>query len=294
MTDGQRPEAIANGNEELLSELAWTVEMSEGEFTLLLARCNYSHLRERLVKQLREQYQLKLREIRLEPSVKTLYTTIQEALGEEKPSAVMVLGLESVEAIEQVLTSTNQVREEFRKNFPFPLVLWINDELLPLLIRLVPDFRSWGTSFNFTLATDELIDFLRQKSEKVFAAVEAVDELVRTDAIFSSLERVEIESALKQLQNQRVELDPELEANLEFCLGRDDYASEQIDSALDHYQKSLAKYESFRLIPPRIGGVRGAKSYCYSATPYPVSRRQVLLSSGTAQSTRKSRLLAES
>nr|MDJ0717170.1 hypothetical protein [Prochloraceae cyanobacterium] len=239
MTDGQRLEAIANGNEELLSEMAWTVEMSEGEFTLLLARCNYSHLRARLVKQLREQYELKFREIRLEPSVKTLYTTIQEALGEEKPSAVMVLGLESIEAIEQVLTSTNQVREEFRKNFPFPLVLWINDELLELLIRLVPDFRSWGTSFNFTLAPDELIDFLRQKAEKVFAAIEAVDESVGNNTILNPLERAEIESALKQLQNQGVELDPELAANLEFCLGRNDYANEQIDSALNHYQKSL-------------------------------------------------------
>ncbi len=225
-------------NEELLSEMAWTVEMSEGEFTLLLARCNYSHLRDRLVKQLREQYQLEFREICLEPSVKTLYTTIQKALGEEKPSAVMVLGLESLEEIEQVLTSTNQVREEFRKNFPFPLVLWINDELLELLIRLVPDFRSWGTSFNFTLAPDELIDCLRQKAEKVFAAIEAVDESVGNNTILNPLERAEIESALKQLQNQGVELDPELAANLEFCLGRDDYASEQIDSALAHYQKS--------------------------------------------------------
>ncbi len=239
MTDGQIPEAISNGNEELLSELVWTVEMSEGEFTLLLARCNYSHLRERLVKQLREQYQLNFREICLEPSTKTLYTTIQEALGEQKPSAVMVLGLESIKEIEQVLTSTNQVREEFRKNFPFPLVLWINDELLLLLIRLVPDFRSWGTSFNFTLAPDELIDFLWQKVKKVFAAVEAVDESVGNNSILNLLERTEIESSLKQLQNQGVELDPELEANLEFCLGGDDYASEQIDSALAHYKTSL-------------------------------------------------------
>ncbi|MGK7873236.1 MAG: hypothetical protein AB4426_07965 [Xenococcaceae cyanobacterium] len=274
MSDGQIPQPRANGNEELLSDLARTVEMSEGEFTLLLARCNYSHLRECLVKQLREQYQLKFREIRLEPSVKTLYTTIQEALGEEKPLAVMVLGLESVEAIEQVLTSTNQVREEFPKNFPFPLVLWINDSLLSLLIRLVPDFRSWGMSFNFTLATDELIDFLRQKAEKVFAAVEAVDELVRTDAIFSPQERAEISSALKQLQNQGVELDPELEANLEFCLGRNDCASGQIDSALAHYQKSLDFWQQQEEDEPRkkhslerqgIILFHVGKCYCYQA-----------------------------
>ncbi len=37
----------------------------------------------------------------------------------------MVFGLESVGDLDVLWSATNQVREEFRKNFPFPLVLWV-------------------------------------------------------------------------------------------------------------------------------------------------------------------------
>ncbi len=37
----------------------------------------------------------------------------------------MVFGLESVGNLDELWSATNQVREEFRKNFPFPLVLWV-------------------------------------------------------------------------------------------------------------------------------------------------------------------------
>jgi hypothetical protein len=57
----------------------------------------------------------------------------------------MILGLESVRELDNLLISANQVREEFRKNFPFPVVLWVNDEVLSKLVRLTPDLESWGS-----------------------------------------------------------------------------------------------------------------------------------------------------
>ena len=51
------------------------------------------------------------------------------------PIALMVLGLESVEGLSQMLTSANQVREDFRKHFPFPLILRINDDIYKQLIK---------------------------------------------------------------------------------------------------------------------------------------------------------------
>jgi hypothetical protein len=67
-------------------------------------------------------------------------------MEEPPPPALMVFGLESVVAIDQVLIATNLVRDEFRKQFPFPLVLCVNDEILQKLIRLAPDFRSWAAN----------------------------------------------------------------------------------------------------------------------------------------------------
>ena len=232
----------------MIEELTRVIYLSEGEFSLLLVRCNYRHLRERLVKELREQCPVTIRELWLDESVKTLYSTIREALGEEQPSALMVLGLESVEAIEEVLNSTNQVRDEFPKYCPFPLLLWITDELLGLFIRLVPDFKTWGMSFNFTLSNDELINFLRQGKDSFWTAVmeEEEQDLSLPYSPASPAyrnEHLEIETALGELANRGIALAQDLQASLEFCLGREDYFNNRFNQALEHYQQSLVLWE---------------------------------------------------
>jgi hypothetical protein len=61
----------------------------------------------------------------LKESEKTLFSRIQAELDPEQPDVLMVFGLESVGDLDELWSATNQVREEFRKNFPFPLVLWV-------------------------------------------------------------------------------------------------------------------------------------------------------------------------
>ena len=41
---------------------------------------------------------------------------------------------------------TNQMRDEFRRSFSFPLVLWVNDEIVQKLIKLAPDFYNWAST----------------------------------------------------------------------------------------------------------------------------------------------------
>ncbi len=38
------------------------------------------------------------------------------------------------------------MRNEFRNKFHFPLVLWINDEILCKLVWLAPDLKDWAAS----------------------------------------------------------------------------------------------------------------------------------------------------
>ena len=96
-----------------------------------------------MANQLQELSSLKIQKLKVKPSVKTLLTSIIEELEDPPPQALMVLGLESVVAIDQVLSATNLVRDEFRKQFSFPLIVCINDEILQKLIRLAPDFKGW-------------------------------------------------------------------------------------------------------------------------------------------------------
>jgi len=244
MSEAHQAEDIAAENEASLRSLVRAITLSQGQFSLILVRCNYEALRDTLSESLRDRIMERLRELCPVPitdlvlaeSVKTLYTTIQAELGSQTPKALMVFGLESVSAIDQVLTSTNQVREEFRKNFPFPLILWVNDVVLQKLIQLVPDFESWATTTELAIATNDLSDFLRQKTEEIFAS----------DAPLNLYNCWQLEAAFQNLQSRGEVLDPVLQASLEFIRGVKAYANNQLDSALVHYQHCFDIFEQIQ------------------------------------------------
>lgn len=146
MTDAYNSECGMRDNIQSLRRLARAITLSQGQFSLILVCCNYPHSREQVVKQLRQLSEVDIQELSLSPSVQTLYTTIVTVLEDQQPPALIVFGLDSVEAINQVLTSTNLVRDEFRKQFHFPLVLWVSEDILQKLTRLAPDFKSFAAT----------------------------------------------------------------------------------------------------------------------------------------------------
>lgn len=159
MTHQSGSEDVEASNKRSLRRLERAIAMSQNQFSLILVCCNQQSLRRKMVKQLKEISTIPISEITLHPSVNTLFTTIDTAV-EEQPQALMVFGLDSVTAIEQVLTATNLVRNEFPKQFPFPLVLWINDEVLQKLIRLAPDFKSWAANpIRFEIPTNQSLEW---------------------------------------------------------------------------------------------------------------------------------------
>lgn len=136
-------EDLAINNEQSLQRLARAIVMSQGEFSLILVCCNYPSLGSEVANHLQEISSYKIQQLVVKPSIQTLLTSIIEEVEDPLPSALIVFGLESVEAIDKVLSATNLVRDEFRKCFPFPLILWINEPILHKMIRLAPDFKGW-------------------------------------------------------------------------------------------------------------------------------------------------------
>lgn len=264
MVESYRLEDIAAYNEQSLNALDRAIALSRGEFSLVLVRCNYKRLRDRLLRQLRKRSNNRydIQEIVLPESVTTLYTTIQSKREDlscptnEPHPALFIVGLESVVALEDLLTSTNQVRDEFRKRLPFPLVLWMNDEVLQKLVRYAPDFASWAaTPIKFEIATDELIDFLQQKANSLFNTVLSSGSgryapwrvclhQYSLNLAAGCRSRLEIDSALRDLQSRQQVIKPELDASLQFVFGHYDYTNDYIDSALVRYQKSLRFWRS--------------------------------------------------
>jgi len=141
-----------------ITRLARAIIMSDGEFSLLLACCNVQR-QQQIVSWLEEFSSADIREILIPPCESTLYTPLINAMGTTQPEALIVRGLESVVEINQLIISTNLMRDEFRKQFPFPVVLWVNDEIVRKLVWLAPDLKDWaGSTIRFDVPNHEFIE----------------------------------------------------------------------------------------------------------------------------------------
>jgi WD40 repeat protein len=243
MNEPRQPEDIAAQNERALKSIARAIALSRGKFSLILARCNSGRLRERILEQLRERCSVPVRVLALRDRVRNLYCAIQEAIGEEPPAALTVLGLESTTAPDDLLAATNQVRDAFRKAFSFPLVLWVNDEVLRKLVRLAPDFYTWaGAPISFSLPTEELTEFVQQEADTLFEGIlDAGGEGLAEDAGDAG-KRLELDSALKALES-RGKLPPALEASRQFILGREAFVNNQMERSRQLFEESLAFWQ---------------------------------------------------
>lgn len=250
--DGMREqgqlEEIAVYNERSLSTLARAITLSEGHFALILVRCNYEMCKQQMWQRLQTLTKISLRSLVLPPSIKSLLSSVFTGCPGDQTSAIVVFGLESIATIEQVLISTNQVRDEFRKNLAVPLVLWVTDELLQKLTRFAPDFKSWAaTSIKFELATHQLLALWQQTTDELFATLldSDIGEFLPNDVLNlapGGRRRQEIASALKDLHGRHVSLEPTIIATWKFILGRDAFSCDRIDVALEHYQQSLSSF----------------------------------------------------
>ncbi|PAX54900.1 nSTAND1 domain-containing NTPase [Brunnivagina elsteri] len=219
-----------------LEELAWTLEASQGEFRLILARCNYLRLRSRLLRKLQKLTTTNIQLLTLKKTDNSLYKKIFRY--SQHKDALMVWGLESVQDLEKLLIATNQVREEFRKNFNFPVVLWVTDDVLAKIIRIASDFESWTTTIEFRISTDELIQTLQHDTDAIFN-IALVSDKYSIGWQMGYLRRSQIIRFYQDSQLIFQQLEPGLQASVYFAMGQDAYLKNQIDTALDFYQKSL-------------------------------------------------------
>lgn len=284
----RHPQAdIRAANERALRSLGRAVALSSGQFSLVLVCCNYRVLQERMLQRLEEISSgvHRIQKVFLSHNARSLYTSIHlQLLTEDNPpSALMILGLESVDGLDDLLRSINHIRDEFRKRHPFPLIVWMNEEVLQKFVRLAPDFASWAaTPIRFEMTTESLLQFLQQETDSLFATV------LPTDAVqhqapqiakhYFTVEQVwehsyELHFAIRELHNRGITLEPELHASLEFVFGLDNYISDRINTALNHFQQSLQVWQK---LEERGNGGAGRDQEVFSS-PSPPSPPSLLL-----------------
>lgn len=202
-------ESIPENNDNSLRTILRAINFSQGQLSLIFLRCNYAKLRQQIAAKLKEISAIPIREITLPESAKSLYDNIAQELADEQPQAVMISGLDSVQNIDIILSLSNQIREEFRKSFPFPILIWIDDQILRKIIRVAPDLENWGSIIDFENDTEDLINLLQETTAGIF----------NHDVIPSPQGYKEIESARHDLQNRGEDIDPEIQAGLDFAFG---------------------------------------------------------------------------
>ncbi|QZZ21236.1 PD40 domain-containing protein [Leptothermofonsia sichuanensis E412] len=255
MTDSHSLEEHSH-NERSLKRLARSIELSAGRFSLNLVRCNYLRLQAEMQQLLCDRCSLSIQHLVLKDADCQLYRAgrnlleFRHHLEQELPQALMISGFESVIALDELLVSTNQVRDDFKKYFPFPLVLWVNDEVLKKLMRLAPDFYSWASvPIDFTISTAGLIELLQQETDARFTeALEiGAGRFPRSSAHYpgsKSSSHWQLRTALKELGDRSEDPNPALKASLDFVLGQDAYASNQMDLAYQHYEQSRVFWQT--------------------------------------------------
>ncbi len=241
-----------------LCTLNRAITMSQNQFALILVRCNYSSLRQEILTKIVETSSLPFSEVWLTEFIPDLYINLQLA-SQQNPSAVMVMGLETIGAksvgvsdinpLASLLRTINQQRDRLRYNFSFPIVLWLNDEVLLQLIQSAPDFYSWAAPvIEFAVTPMALTELIEQSTARVFEIIfnakinSAIqDVLIEQEISFST--RLELELACQELKRHNQGMPITLQADLDFILGRDDYYHHRLETARHHYKRSLSIYQ---------------------------------------------------
>ncbi len=231
-------------NQEELVRLKRSIEYSEGEFSLFLLHCNYGDLRNKIAQHLQELFFYRIREIYLNPSIKKLYSTIIKEIGTEIPYGLMIFGLEEVQDIAEVLKSTNLVRGEFKKNLPFPILLWVNDQIIRDLTKFAPDFKSWATRREFVLTNDDLSQLIQVKIDIIFnqAAHQNVNNF--KEKFLQDFLEIEAACKYKNLHKSGQLLESEFDASQNFILGLNAYLLGKVNAALKYYELSYRFWQS--------------------------------------------------
>ncbi|WP_254173907.1 nSTAND1 domain-containing NTPase [Planktothrix pseudagardhii] len=223
-------------------------ERFNDNFSVILAHCNHGIVKERIIKQLQHQHPNLIKSVVLDSEVINVYNALVQVIDAEPipPQGLMISGLESNEQLDLLIKIMNQMREEFRRRFRCPLVFWVTDSLLHALIRLAPDFYSWSTALKFEISTEDLLNFIQETADQVSAKVLDSGAGIFLNNSYFNLElgsplRFELEAAYQELQKRGEPLNIELEASLEFVLGRVSEHSDQV--AFKHYERSLELWQ---------------------------------------------------
>ena len=208
-----------------LNVLMRSINLSKGNFSLIIVNCNYRSLRQKILTALASQfadaaelsYRLPYREIwwtSPHQSDQTLYQKLQNILREGLPAnipALMCLGLEQIntQKLANFFLEANLFRDRLKKQINCPIVLWLGDQELQDFYIHAPELVNLAsTPIKFSFSPTELHHRVSRQVDRLFAI--ALDPQVplfwqdtKIDAEPDIFFYNELEIARKELQLDR-------------------------------------------------------------------------------------------
>ncbi len=218
-------------NENAYDDLVGAIEASDGVLSLLIAVCDDSGLRDQIINRYEAELQSQMRCYRLpiirgEPSLRqTIAQAVQgdEYLAQGGRAVFTVTGAEQLfflklgqeRSEQEIFFGYLQWTREGLREFPYPIVLWVTNQLLKELSKKAPDFWSWRKGvFRF---------ISRKKSAVQSQEITEIQPVLEELGIFeiddeSLLPLEDLQAFIQQTEQQRGAQDPLL-ASLYFRMG---------------------------------------------------------------------------
>ncbi|MEM9770895.1 MAG: hypothetical protein AAF889_04720 [Cyanobacteria bacterium P01_D01_bin.73] len=158
-----------------LERLSFAIEMGQGQFKLMVVRCNYKPLVDAVMARLEEICPVTLVSVWVDANVGVL-ERVTEAVEQNPEVGCVVVrfsaGMDR-EVLTQIFGAANRAREVFRDRIKRPIVLWLDDAAEAVFTDAASDLESLstGASLGFDLDRGDLLGWVRSQVDGLVGMV---------------------------------------------------------------------------------------------------------------------------
>jgi tetratricopeptide (TPR) repeat protein len=205
-------------NQQVYEDLLVAVEASVGTLSLFIAVCDSDELRNQTILRYEKELQPAIRPYRLtlargEPSLRLAISQLvhsDEYLSQGGRAVLTVTGTEQLSFLhlgkerseQEIFFGYLQWTREGLREFPYPIILWMTNQLLANLSKKAPDFWSWRKDvFRFT--SKQTSSVARSEIPFIFSTLEKFELLDqgKEDGELLSLE--DLKTLIQKIEEQR-------------------------------------------------------------------------------------------
>ncbi len=207
-------------NQQVYEDLLVAVEASAGTLSLFIAVCDNDELRNQIILRYENELQPAIRPYRLtlargEPSLRLAISQLvhrDEYLSQGGRAVLTVTGTEQLSFLhlgeerseQEIFFGYLQWTREGLREFPYPIILWVTNQLLANLSKKAPDFWSWRKDvFRFT--SKQTSSVARSEVPFIFSTLEKFELFDREKEEGELLPLEDLKTLIQKIEEQRPE-----------------------------------------------------------------------------------------